>query len=160
MCWACRGMQQTPQHRIAVPTVSMQRTWHVTAALVAAGSHVLLAGSAGVLWIIARTRCVAAKDMSGLPGAGAGKSVVARALMDELPTYWGNMTIHLGALSSSASLQAALERGLEKRTKARPSHTPTLQLTYKMHVCRLIHTALGHAGRACPSRRPAHAGIH
>ena len=67
--------------------------------------------------------------MSGLPGAGAGKSLVAGALMDELPTYWDNMTIHLGALSSSASLQAALEGGLEKRTKARPSHTPTLQLT-------------------------------
>ena len=45
----CRGMQQTPQHRIAVPTIGMQRTLHVAAALVAAGSHVLLAGPAGVL---------------------------------------------------------------------------------------------------------------
>ena len=49
MCWACRGMQQTPQHRIAVPTVGMHRTWHVAAALVAAGAHVLLAGPPGVL---------------------------------------------------------------------------------------------------------------
>ena len=43
---------------------------------------------------------------------------MANALMNALPTYWGHMTIHLGALSSSASLQAALEGGLEKRTKA------------------------------------------
>lgn len=122
MCWACRGMQHTPQHRIAVPTVGMQRACHVAAALVAAGAHVLLAGPPGaqrkLKGNLIRTMRVAPRDMSALPGAGAGKSVVASALMDELPTYWGNMTIHLGALSSSACLQAALEGGLEKRTKA------------------------------------------
>ena len=75
-----------------------------------------------------RTMRVASGDVSALPGAGAGKSVVAGALMDELPTYWGNMTVHLGALSSSASLQAALEGGLEKRTKACANHTPALHL--------------------------------
>ena len=123
-------MQQTPQHRIAVPTVGMQRAWHVAAALVAAGAHVLLAGPPGVHWTLKCTMsCVASRDMNALPGAGAGKSVVAGALMDELPTYWGAMTIHLGALSSSASLQAALEAGLEKRTKACANHTPALQLT-------------------------------
>ena len=46
-CGTCRGMQQTPQHLIAVPTVGLHRTWHVADALVAAGAHVLLAGPSG-----------------------------------------------------------------------------------------------------------------
>ncbi|KAK9846646.1 hypothetical protein WJX81_008333 [Elliptochloris bilobata] len=91
---AFRVPQQTPLHRVVVPTVDTLRVRHVAAALIAAGAHVLLVGPTGI-----------------------GKSVVAGALMEELPVYWASLTIRAGALTTSSSLQAALEAGFEKRTK-------------------------------------------
>lgn len=48
---------------------------------------------------------------------GAGKSLVAGTIMDELPSYWAKASTCLGPHSSSAGLQQALERHMEKRTK-------------------------------------------
>lgn len=53
----------------------------------------------------------------GVHVAGAGKSLVAGTIMDELPAYWAKASACLGPQSSSAGLQQALERHMEKRTK-------------------------------------------
>ncbi len=52
--------------------------------------------------------------------AGAGKSLVAAALLDELPAQWTAATISLDAQTTSLSLQLALQGRMEKRNKARP----------------------------------------
>ena len=65
---------------------------------------------------------------------GSGKSLIAGALMDDLPMFWATMTINLSAHTSSAVLQGMLEGGLEKRTKARTSVPYTAARTFACNL--------------------------
>jgi hypothetical protein len=78
--------------------------------------------------------------------AGAGKSLVAAALLDELPAQWTAATVCLGAQTTSLSLQLALQARMEKRNKARP-RPATCQC---LHFCKVWGMRLAELAPCAP----------